>query len=89
VKRLLFLNAHGLDLLTFAWAVSIYGVSGEANPLMRGLYALGGMAGILVIRVVAVGLFAWHAPKWPTLLTFGTWLGMVGALSNAVAVGLR
>ena len=89
MRRLLFLNAHALDVLTFLWAVSAFGLSGESNPLMRDLYQAGGLGGIIAVRSVAIAAYARWIPRWRTAFTFGIWLGLIGAASNLAALALR
>ena len=88
MRRLLLLNAHGLDLLTLLWALSLGGIGGEANPVIRSLFVTSGPLGIVAIKSAGVGVFAWKAASRRTLLTFGIWLGIVGALANVVSIGL-
>jgi len=89
MRRLLFLNAQALDVLTFLWAVSAFGFSGESNPLMRDLYQAGGMGGVIAVRSLAVTAYASWVPRWRTAFTFGIWLGLVGATTNLAAFALR
>jgi hypothetical protein len=89
VRRLLLLNAHGLDALTFLWALSLYGGAQlESNPVMRLVYATAGTGGIVVAKAAGVGIFAWAGQRWRGLLTFGIVIGLVGALANLVAIGI-
>jgi hypothetical protein len=89
MRRLIFLNAQALDLLTLLWAANLYGgLQGESNPAMRLVYATAGTGGIVVAKVAGVSIFAWAGQRWRSLLTFGIFVGLVGALANLVAVGL-
>jgi len=90
MRRLLLFNAHGLDLLTLLWALSLYGsIQLEANPLMRLAYEIAGVGGIVVAKSVAVTFFAWAVGQHRrSLLTFGIVLGLVGAVVNVAAVGI-
>jgi hypothetical protein len=89
MRRLLLLNAHGLDLLTLLWAVSLYGgVQLESNPWMRLVYGIAGSGGIVVTKAAGVSIFAWAGQRRQALLTFGIFVGLVGAAANVVAIGL-
>jgi hypothetical protein len=93
MRRLLLLDAQGLDLLTFLWAVSVFGLA-ESNSSMKALYVTTGVLGIVVAKGIAAGLFGWFGHRWEhrygkrTFLTFGIWLGLVGAATNVAAVGI-
>ena len=89
MRRLLFLNAQWLDVLTFLWAVSAFGMAGEGNPVMRDLYQAGGIGGVIAVRFLAVTAYARWVPRWRTAFTFGIWLGLVGASTNLAALALR
>lgn len=89
MRRLLLLNAHAVDALTFLWAMSLYGgASLESNPFMRLVYATAGAGGIVVAKAAGVSIFAWAGQRRQALLTFGIFVGLIGALANVVAVGL-
>jgi hypothetical protein len=89
VRRLLLLNAHGLDALTFLWALNLYGNAQlESNPVMRLVYATAGTGGIVVAKAAGVGIFAWAGQRWRGLLTFGIFVGLMGTLANLVAIGI-
>jgi hypothetical protein len=89
VRLLLLLNAHGLDALTFLWALNLYGGAQlESNPFMRLVYATAGTSGIVVTKAAGVGIFAWAGQRWRGLLTFGIFVGLLGAIANLVAIGL-
>lgn len=89
LRLLLFLNAHALDVLTFLWAASLWSIAGESNAVMRELWAIGGAGAIILARGTAVGLWAWRMPRHRRSFTFGIWIGLVGALSNATAIALH
>lgn len=60
-KAMLF--GQGLDCLTFVWIASIYGVGGESNPVARLAFALMGVLGIIVLKLVGTaalfGIVQW------------------------------
>jgi hypothetical protein len=88
MRRLLLLNAHGLDLLTTLWAIAAMGIGGEANPAVRAVYVLGGPPAVALVKVAGVGVFARFGQRHRTLFTFGIWIGLTGALLNALSLGI-
>jgi hypothetical protein len=88
--------AQALDLTTFAGAVARHGPMGEANPVMRAAYETAGLAGVAGVKAATLllVLLAVHAltgagaPPWVanTVLVFATLAGLLGALTNALAL---
>jgi hypothetical protein len=92
MRRLLLFDAQGLDLLTFLLAASQVAVSGESNVVMRGVAGSVGIGGLILAKGLAVALFGWFGTRWEAryqrnfFLTFGIWIGLVGALANVTAI---
>jgi hypothetical protein len=80
--------AHGLDLLTFMWAVSILGIGGESNGLIRQAHGAGGL--LLIVALKTAGLIALACiasmRRWALLPAAGA--GIAGASVNLVALSL-
>jgi hypothetical protein len=92
IAPLLVLVAHGLDALTFLWAVELWGLSGEANPIAHYVVDMAGIGGLLLMKAggaaVAATIVA-RARHWRTgKLLFASAAGIVGATSNLTWVAL-
>lgn len=82
------------DLLTFVRMISVAGIGAELNPLIaRGAETLGvaALVGIKVALIVFIGavfavLARSHRRLAATIATAGTLAGLVGALSNVLAI---
>jgi hypothetical protein len=82
------------DLLTFARMVGVAGIGAELNPIIArgaetlGMAALVGMKVALIVLVAAVFvvLARSHRRLAATIATAGTLAGLVGALSNVLAI---
>jgi hypothetical protein len=87
--------AQAADLLTFLRMVVTVGAHAEANPLVRGSIGLIGIEGLILVKlglvVFVVATFAFVYRYYPrvaaVVATFGTVAGLVGALSNVIALG--
>jgi hypothetical protein len=83
--------AQALDLVTFPFAVAIWGIGGEWNPLIVYSYAVSGLMGVFVIKTVGTILaihLARYLRSWrrkAAIIAIGT-VGAVGALTNTVAI---
>jgi hypothetical protein len=86
-RSLLLLNAHALDLATLLPLVTAYGAVGEANPVVRLVYGLAGTAGIVALKATGTALLL-LTRRWRVLSTLAIVVGMLGALTNAVAWSL-
>jgi hypothetical protein len=78
--------AHLADLAAFGLAISLYGIGGEANPLARGLFELGGVGLLVATKVagaLAAALIVARRPGW---LWLASGSGLVGALTAIVAL---
>jgi hypothetical protein len=88
------LVAQVADALTFAIGVSRIGIEYERNAVAAALYALGGIGGVMVLKVVgvvtAIGLLVYAARRFPRVLFLGgatgTSLGLLGFLANTATV---
>jgi hypothetical protein len=91
--------AQLLDLATFMGMVRQLGPAAELNPLVGALFALYGYPMVAIVKIlllavvtaVATILFARSSKPRPRLaaglVALGILIGLVGGLSNAIAVG--
>jgi biotin transporter BioY len=82
--------AHGLDLVTFLLAMTIFGltIEDEFNHLARMAYATGGLAGVALLKsagATALALIA-HMRYWA--LIPATVSGIVGAAVNLTSIAI-
>jgi hypothetical protein len=78
--------AHLADLATFGLAISVYGISGEGNPIVRELFAAGGLPLVAAVKVagaLGAALIVAHQRRW---LALAAGSGLVGAITTLVAV---
>lgn len=89
IRPLLVSVAHGLDLLTFVMALSAIGIAGESNGLMSAVYLSGGLLALVALKAAGtLGLACIaHMRRWALLPA--TAAGIVGALTNLAALGIR
>lgn len=80
------LNAHGADLLTFLLAVSLFGIQGEGNGIMRAVESQLGLAGIIGLKAGGAIALAAIAARRRWALIPATGAGFVGAVINLAAV---
>lgn len=85
--------AHGLDLVTVLGVFALYGVTGEANPIVRAVYLSAGVLGLLAVKVVLVGGLGLVrerlAGRWAFVRFVGVAAGLLGAGTNVLAVLAR
>jgi hypothetical protein len=87
--------AQAADLLTFLRMVLTVGAHAEANPLVRGSMAVIGVEGLILVKIGLVAfvvatfafVYRYHPRVAALVATFGTVAGLVGALSNVIALG--
>jgi hypothetical protein len=91
--------AQLLDLATFVAMVRQLGPAAELNPLVGALYALYGYPLVAIVKVLLLALvtaivtilFARTSQPRPRLAAglvgLGILIGLVGGMSNAIAVG--
>jgi hypothetical protein len=77
---------HGTDLVTFLLAVSLFGIQGESNGVMRAVYGQLGMAGIVSLKVGGTLALAAITARRPWALVPAAGAGYLGAVVNLVAV---
>ncbi len=77
---------HLADLATFGLAISVYGISGEANPVARELFALGGLPLVAAVKVGGALLAAIIVARRPRWLWLGAGSGLVGAFATLVVL---
>ncbi len=85
---LLALDAQLADGLTFALAVSRWGIGGESNGAAAALYGSGGIETVLAVKLagaLALALLAWRLSprRWALLPAL---VGIVGAVTNLWAL---
>lgn len=88
------LIAQLADAVSFAIAISRYGIAIESNGLAAELYRSAGLGGVLwaklAVIVVAIILLAVTAHRFPRLLVWGgaaaTSLGLLGVLTNTASI---
>ena len=88
---------QGLDCLTFAVVATLYGVGGESNPVAHMVFAIGGVAGIIALKVIGMGamifLVKYIRSRGATKLAkagsvlAGT-AGLMGATTNVLSLAL-
>ena len=96
IRPILFvvLLAQAADALSFAMGVARLGIAVEGNPLMRAAHDVGGTAGVLGIKAVAITLVLTMliaaGPRFPRFATMGSYvaigLGLFGAVMNAAVM---
>jgi hypothetical protein len=87
--------AQAGDLLTFIRMILTVGVHAEVNPLVRGGVGIVGIEGLILVKIAlvafVVGTFAFvyrYHPRVAALVaTVGTAAGLIGAISNVIALG--
>jgi hypothetical protein len=86
--------AHVFDYVSFLAMVGRHGLTAEANPLVVGLIQEAGLPGLTVAKFASVLLAGFAAvvlyQRRPRLamavVIFGTAAGIIGGLSNVVAL---
>jgi len=81
---------------TFTYGVARFGIYLESNGIAAGLFHLGGLDAVLVVKgmviVVTTTLLAYTAPRFPRLLVWGgataTSMGLLGFAANAISISL-
>jgi hypothetical protein len=88
---------QGLDCLTFAVVATLYGVGGESNPVAHVMFAIGGVTGIIALKVIGMGamlfLVRYLAGRGRTRMAkIGAGLagttGLLGAATNVLSLAL-
>ena len=91
--------AQLLDLATFVNMIRQLGPAAELNPLVGALYALYGYPMVAIVKILLLAvvtaivtiLFARSSQPRPRLAAglvgLGILIGLVGGLSNAIAIG--
>lgn len=88
IRPLIVAVAHGLDLLTFAMALTAFGVGGESNGLMRAAYLHAGPAGIVALKSAGAAALAYISQLRAWALVPAALAGIVGAATNLLAIAL-
>lgn len=82
------------DATTFMVGVSRFGIGVESNGIAAGLYHVGGIDAVLLLKgaaiVLTTTLLAYTAPRFPRLLVWGgataTSLGLLGFAANTASI---
>jgi len=87
---LIVMLAHLGDLLTFLQVVKVVGIEGEANPIIRYVFRLGGFWGVIGFKAFAVGFWVavFQSRTHRVFSLFFAGVGIVGALLNTLALFL-
>ena len=85
------LLTQGLDLFTFPFAVAIWGIGGEWNPVMAGIYAGSGLLGVFLAKLFGTFIIirlSRYLTSWRRNVMIGALgvVGALGALTNTVAI---
>jgi hypothetical protein len=84
------------DAFTFTLGVSRFGIQLEGNGIAVGLYRIGGLDAILLLKglviVSSTVLLAYTATRYPRLLVWGgatgTSFGLIGFTANTLSMAL-
>jgi hypothetical protein len=87
-RPLLVANAHAADLLTFLMAVSLFGIAGESNGVMRTVYASGGLLGVIALKASGTAALAFISQLRGWALVPAAGAGLLGASVNLLAIGV-
>jgi hypothetical protein len=87
--------AQAGDLLTFVRMVLTVGVHAELNPIVRGGVGTVGIQGLVIAKVALVlfvvatfaFVYRYHPRVAALVATIGTAAGIIGAISNVIALG--
>jgi hypothetical protein len=87
--------AQAGDLLTFARMILTVGIHAEANPLVKGGVGLVGLEGLVLVKIALVAfvvatfafVYRYHPRVAVLVATVGTAAGIIGAISNLIALG--
>lgn len=77
---------HLADLATFGVAIGLYGVAGEANPVARELFAVGGLPLVAAVKVAGALVAALIVGRRRRWLWLSAGSGLIGAVATLVAV---
>lgn len=87
--------AQAGDLLTFVRMVLAVGVHAELNPIVRGGVGIVGIEGLILVKLALVAfvvatfafVYRYHPRVAALVATVGTAAGLIGAISNVLALG--
>ena len=78
--------SHLADLAVFGVAIGLYGISGEANPFARELFAAGGLPLVAAVKVGGALLAAMIVARRRQWLWLAAGSGLLGAVTTLVAL---
>jgi hypothetical protein len=84
------------DAFTFTLGVSRFGIGLEANGLAVGIYRVGGLDAVLLVKgaviVASIILLTYNARRFPRLLVWGgatgTSMGLLGFAANSASMAI-
>lgn len=87
--------AQAGDLLTFVRMILTVGIHAELNPLVKGGVGIVGLEGLAVMKMALVAfvvatfafVYRYHPRVAVTVAAVGTAAGLIGTISNLIAVG--
>jgi len=87
--------AQAGDLLTFVRMILSVGIHAELNPLVKGGVGVVGLEGLAVMKIALVAfvvatfafVYRYHPRVAVLVAAVGTTAGVIGAISNLIAVG--
>jgi hypothetical protein len=88
VRARIIFGAQMADLAAFMVGVSAVGIGGESNVAMGGLYALGGMTAVVLVKSSGAVALAYMGPKAGRWWILPAVAGLLGA-ATAIATVAR
>lgn len=88
MRARIILGAQMADLAAFLLGVSVVGIAGEANPIIVGLYGLGGLGLIVALKssgAVALAVLGPRLGRWWILPAVVGLLGAATAIATLAA----
>ena len=84
------------DAVTFTIGVSRFGIDVESNGIAVGLYAMGGLAAVLIAKglvlLATIGLLVATVDRYPRLFIWGgaaaTSIGLLGFATNSISLAI-
>ncbi len=77
---------HLADLAVFGLAIGLYGIAGEANPVARELFAVGGLPLVAAVKVAGALVAALIVGRRRGWLWLSAGSGLIGAFTTLAAV---
>jgi hypothetical protein len=81
--------SHGMDLITYLWAASLFDASwAESNPIQGAIFAALGLGGVVLVKTAGVYLMTYlvvHRPRRKYLIP-AVMAGLIGVLANMLTI---